>query len=40
MLGTLCSFPVTKWINPAVFRNVLKVVIAAAALACIYRAMQ
>lgn len=40
MLGTLCSFPVAKWINPDAFRSILKTVIAAAALACIYRALQ
>jgi len=38
MLGTFCAFPVAKRINPDAFRNILKAVIAAAAIACVYRA--
>ena len=38
VLGTLCAFPVAKKINPERFRTVLRGIIAAAALVCIWRA--
>ena len=38
VLGTLCAFPVARKINPERFRTVLRGIIAAAALVCIWRA--
>lgn len=38
LLGTFCAFPVTKKVNPEIFNRILKIIIAIAAAACIYRA--